>query len=61
MNLGIIPDEPKDYLNVLQDLNRDEFRKEIIKFLFSKQKYVTACNYCDLATDKCVYVIPGEQ
>ena len=61
MYLGIIPNEPKDYLNVLQNSDKETFRKEIIKFLFHDQDYITACDYCDLATDKCFDVIPGEQ
>lgn len=59
--LGIIPDEPKDYLDVLQNSDKKELRKNIIDFLFGDRDYITACDYCDLATDKCIDVIPGEQ
>lgn len=59
--LGIIPDEPKDYLDILQNSDKKELRKNIIDFLFGDRDYISACDYCDLATDKCIDVIPGEQ
>lgn len=61
MNMGVIPDEPKDYFDVMQDISRSEFRKEILKFIYNDIGYIIACDYCNLATDEAYDVPPGEQ
>lgn len=61
MNIGMIPDESTDYLDVMQEISRDEFRKKINDFMYHDRGYIAACDYCDLSTDKSYDVIPGEQ
>lgn len=61
MNMGVIPDEPEDYFDIMQDISRSEVRKEIIHFTYNDKGYITACDYCDMATNETYDVIPGEQ
>ncbi len=61
MNLGVIPDEPADYLDVLKYKSRESLRRELLKFLYHDRGYLLACDYCDFATHDSHEVIPGEQ
>jgi len=61
MNIGIIPDEPRDYLDIMQNVDKNELRSKIYDFVYGCNGYIVACDYCDLATDQSYDVIPGEQ
>jgi len=60
MDLGIIPDNPKDYVDVTA-FNKGELRKKIEDFRL-KTASIVACDYCDLSKIIPVVKIPvGEQ
>lgn len=61
MNMGVIPVEQEDYLDVMRDMTREDFRKELQEFVYHDRGYIIACDYCDLATRASYDVAPGEQ
>lgn len=59
-DLGIINDNAKDYVNLLDTNITIDEKKKLINELLNK-KYIIACDYCDFATNKCKKIPVAEQ
>lgn len=60
MYLGIIPDNPEEYLNLLDDsLSVEEKREKILKL--QKLPYLSSCGYCNGMYNEAERFTPAEQ
>ena len=62
MDLGIVPDNPNDYIDLLDDeIEIRIIRTRLMDFYRRKEKCITACDYCDNGVNDEKYVEPGIQ